>query len=569
MIILGLNTTHDAGAALIKDGKIIAAVSEERFSRIKHYASLPIKSVDYCLKAAKVDIDNIDIIAISSTILDPSINMLFGLSRNKLNKFILKDSNKLNLKQKLKMRLLGYMFKEEKLPVYIKPIKVNKPKIALVNHHLSHAASAYYSSGFKEKCLVITMDGVGDYISTTVYLGENGKLKLIYYVNKLGSLGFFYGFITEALGWWVGDGEGKTMGLAAYGNPNSVKDAYLRKFLPKYVDGKLKRFHDFKISSFKLQNTYHWHFEEAREVMKLIDKYSPEDIAAKAQEMLEETAFDFITHWVRKEKVEQLAVAGGIFFNVKLNLRIVESSVVRDFFVFPNAGDGGLPVGAAFYEYFKRKPDAEVNDRIKNLYWGSEFTFEEIRHILQERHIKFKKSQNICAEVAELIRNGKIVAWFQGRMEFGPRALGMRSILMDPRKKENKDILNKKVKFREPFRPFCPSILKEAAKDYFLLDRIEPFMITAYRVRPEKISDIPAVVHVDGTSRPQFVEKDVNPKFWQLIEEFRKLTGMPILLNTSFNIKGEPIVCSPRDALKCFYDTGIDVLVLDDFLILK
>jgi carbamoyltransferase len=315
-------------------------------------------------------------------------------------------------------------------------------------------------------------------------------------------------------------------------------------------------------------DTYHWHFEEAKEVKKIIEKYGREDVAAKAQKLLEREMMAFIKTWVEKEKVSQLATAGGVFLNVKLNQQVVESHIVDDYYIFPNAGDSGLALGAALFVYYQLNAEENIM-KIDDIYWGPDYTNEDIDEILKQRHIYHQRSNDVARECAELIANNKIVGWFQGKMESGPRALGARSILYDARSSENKDIINARVKFREPFRPFCPSMTYECINEYLYEPRDERFMITAYKVKPEMIKKIPAVVHVDGTCRPQFVHKELNPKFWNLINHFGKLTGTPVVMNTSFNIKGEPIVCSPRDAIKCFFDTGIDILAIGDFIIKK
>ncbi|RKY32728.1 MAG: carbamoyltransferase [Candidatus Omnitrophota bacterium] len=570
MNILGIHTTHDAGAALISDGKIIAAVNEERFNRIKHYGFLPINSIDYCLKKAGIGIEDIDIIATSSSVLDPSLKLLFNLSDREISKVYPAFSQLGNLKARIKSNIYKYLEPREVLPDYISSFKIkDSTKILPTDHHLAHAASAYYTSGFKEKCLVVSADGVGDNISIAIYRGENGKLTLLKNYGIEGSLGLFYGMVTESMGWWVGDGEPKTMGLAAYGDPNSFPDFILKSFMPEYENGTLKKPYNYaKINRFKLFDCYHFHFSELSSIKRIKDTYGDKNIAAKAQYLLEKEMIELIGYWAKKEGVRRLATSGGVFLNVKLNQKIVEANIIDEYHVFPNAGDGGLALGAALYQQFNICGEKNI-PKLEHLFLGPEFSNYEVESILKGRNIPYEKVDDAALMAAKLLAQGRIIGWFQGRMEYGPRALGNRSILADPRKKENTNIINEKVKFREWFRPFCPSLLYEVAEDYFHTQREEFFMITAYSVRKEKVNQIPAVVHVDGTSRPQLVKRQHNEKFWRLIKSFQDLTGTAVVLNTSFNIKGEPMILSPRDALKCFFDTGIDNLIINDFLISK
>jgi carbamoyltransferase len=442
-------------------------------------------------------------------------------------------------------------------------------KIVCVEHHLAHAASAYYTSGFSGKCLIITADGIGgDGVSLGVWRGENGKIEPLLRVGREGSLGWFYGTVTEALGWRHSDGEGKTMGLAPYGD-FSKTEGILNKFCPHYNGGKLVTPHDFgRYKYWKVKGAYHWHFEDAKKIRELLKKYKREDIAAEAQRVFEREMMDIILSWLKKEGTTKLCCSGGAFLNIKLNQRIWESGQVTHQHIFPNAGDGGLPIGQALWAHYYLNGSSEIGV-ITNVYWGPEFDDKEIEVILKERNLNYKYYDDVVSVSAKLLAEGKILGWFQGRMESGPRALGNRSILMDPGKKENKDIINERVKFREPFRPFCPSLPVEAADNYLENWRMERYMITSFKTMDETRNEIPAVVHVDGTLRPQIVERDQNEKFWRLLTEFGRLTGTPVLLNTSFNIKGEPIVCTPRDAIRCFYDTGMDYLVMGNFIISK
>jgi len=562
MKILGVHIGHDSSASLVIDGKICADVAEERFNRIKHYCGLPIKSIEYCLKSNNLNISDIDIIAVPSKGSIPELNFLFDLKGN------MKE-------QKSKT---GQMFEFArritkksgiKPPIYIKNFPISSSvQILHVEHHLAHAASAYYSSGIKDRQLIITMDGAGDNTSIGLWMGENGRIKQLKKFNTSASLGWFYSIVTEALGWWHGDGEGKTMGLAPYGDFKKCKGV-LDKYYPKFCNGELIEPYDFS-------NSYVWndngaiqfHYEQAYEVRKLINQYGKANIAAEAQRILEEQTFEIVFPWMKHEETNNLTCSGGVFLNVKLNQRIWDSGKVINHNIFQNAGDSGLAAGAALYAYYMNNPEAEINS-IDNLYWGPEYDDKEIEDVLKLRNLKAKKIGDVEKFTAKKLSENKIIGWFQGRMESGPRALGNRSILMSANMKENKDIINARVKFREPFRPFCPSLLWEKKEDYLFNARDEHFMITSFTCKKEKWGKVPAVVHEDHTLRPQTIKRSYNEKYWNLINEFGKITGEYLLLNTSFNIMGEPIINHPREAIRCFYDNGLDILVLNDYILEK
>jgi carbamoyltransferase len=401
------------------------------------------------------------------------------------------------------------------------------------------------------------MDGAGDGASAVIWRGNAGKLTCLKRFPENASLGWFYGNVTEALGWRHGDGQGKTMGLAAYGDPARAKGA-LAPFHPKFSVGELVEPHEFGPSSdYNDCGSYHFHFDQANVIHKLVAAHDRENIAAAAQEILAEQAGNLIYPWLEKENTRYLSCAGGIFLNVKLNQRIRESGKVDFLHLFPNAGDGGLAVGAALYAYYAGNPDAPFFP-LRHVYWGPEYSNDDIQQALVSRGLPVRYEADVARLAARLLAENKTVGWFQGRMESGPRALGGRSILMSPLVAQNKDVLNARVKFREPFRPFCPSISAKAAGTYLQHARLERFMITSFDASVSKRAAIPAVVHVDGTVRPQTVEPDVNPLYHRLLEEFAALTGESILLNTSFNVQGEPIICRPRDAIGCFFDSGLD-----------
>ncbi len=569
--VLGIHVGHDSNAALVVDGKVVACVLEERFVRIKHYCGLPLQAIEYCLAQANIDIDQIDAVALTSKNTDGgSLRQLFNLESVTLAP----------RREAMVDKVLGF-FRDayrsyrpinlEVPPVYYRTYKTAHPlPVYPVEHHLAHAASAFYTSGRHEPTLVFTSDGIGDDASLSVWrVKPPASFELLYREEAAGSLGWFYGLVTEGLGWWVGDGEGKTMGLAPYGSTAGVQGV-LDEFCPHYEGGRLVKPHDFGSLGFWGDvATYHWHFNETPRIVELVNKHGREAIAAEAQRVLEREMLDIVQHWLKAEGTRTACFAGGVMLNVKMNQRLWESGLMDQQYIFPESGDGGLAAGAALYANAARGGQL-AREPLQQIYWGPAYSDDLIRDVLEERHLKYTRTDDPARAAAERLAAGKILGWFQGRMETGPRALGGRSILMDPSKAENKDVINARVKFREAFRPFCPSMTPEAARE--LLDpraRIERYMITSFDVRPEARHRIPAVVHADGTARPQIVEEHINPLFYRLLKEFGARTGTECLLNTSFNIKGEPIVCNPREAIRCFFDTGLDSLVLGSFVLDK
>ena len=562
MNILGIHIGHDSSAALVVDGKIVADVAEERFTRTKHYCGLPIASIDYCLKSQKLKMADIDIVAVPADCSVPDLNFLLDLKGAKRER---------KTKKRSMLEFTEELFKKgaAKPPLYIKNFAIkHSTEIVHVNHHIAHAASAYYTNNLSEKQLIVTMDGSGDGMSIALWRGENGKIELLQAFPLSASIGFFYSNVTEALGWWHGDGEGKTMGLAPYGDYTKAQGV-LTKFHPKFSKGQVLEHHDFGRSFFWNEGgAIQWHYDEAYEIRDLVQKYGREHIAAEAQRVLEEQVQEIIYPWMEKEGTRNLSCSGGVFLNVKLNQRIWESGRVTRHHIYPNAGDSGLAVGAALYAYYQVNPSAPI-DNIEDLYWGPEYSETEIEAALKLRNLLYRRVENIEEYVAKQLAEGKIISWFQGRMESGPRALGNRSILMSANQPQNKDTINARVKFREAFRPFCPSMLWENRADYLENPRDEFFMITSFTCVEGKRKKVPAVVHADATLRPQTVKKEFNPRFWNLINEFGKLSDEPLLLNTSFNIMGEPIVTHPREAVRCFYDNGLDCLALGNFVLEK
>jgi len=562
MNVLGVHIGHDSSAALIRDGRIVADVAEERFTRTKHYCGLPIGALDYCLKSQDLTMEDIDIVAVPAAGNVPELNFLLNLEGSR-------QEGKTSPRALMDF-VSSIMSKPAvKPPLYIKNFPLGKrTEIVHVEHHLSHAASAYYTSGTRDKQLIVTIDGAGDGLSIGIWRGENGRITPLQKFPTSASLGWFYSNVTEALGWWHGDGEGKTMGFAPYGDHTRCQGV-LENFHPKFSKGELIRHHDFGRSYYwNAGGAVQWHFDEAYAIRELTEKHGREHVAAEAQRVLEEQVREIVFPWMEREQTRNLSAAGGVMLNVKLNQRLWESGKIDRHHTYPNPGDSGLAVGAALHAYYQANPSEPIH-AIEDLYWGGSFSDEEIEEALKIRNLEYRREEHIEEWTAQQLAKDKIVGWFQGRMESGPRALGNRSILMSANKSANKDTINARVKFREAFRPFCPSMLWEKRADYLENVRDEFFMITSFTCKEAKRSKVPAVVHADHTLRPQTVKQDFNPRYWKLINSFGQLTGEYLLLNTSFNVMGEPIVNRPSDAVRCFYDSGLDVLVMGNLVLEK
>lgn len=562
MKILGVRYGHDASAALVIDGEIIADVAEERFTRVKNDTSFPINSIEYCLKQGNISSEDLDVLAIPTISIQDAFFSFFTIKEINVPD---------NIKKSLKKNIKNGVYLSDSapvLPLYQIPFKLSdKCKIHLIEHHLAHAASACYTSGlYNEKALVVTMDGVGDNTSIAIWRFEKNKIEKLQQFDGTGSLGWFYANATEAMEWRHGSDEWKLMGLAPYGTPERLS---LKGFYPEFKDGNLVRSHDYgEFGRWNDHGANHYHGRDSIKLQQFVQKVGRDDFAAEVQRILEEQAFKIILPWLERESTRHLVCAGGVFLNVKMNQKLWYTGRLDTQWVYPNCGDSGLPVGSALYAYYSKYPE-EKHKKLESLYYGPSYSNEEIKKVLDERGIVYKYVNDPSERAASYLTKNYVLGWFQGRMEAGPRALGNRSILMSPLKSENKDLINKKIKYREPFRPFCPSMLYEKHKEYLINSRDEFFMVTSFDVREDKKERIPAVVHVDGTARPQMVKKEINPLYYSLIKTFGDMTGESVVLNTSFNIKGEPIVCSPREAIKCFYDTGIDVLVMNNFIIEK
>lgn len=548
--IMGIRYGHDASVALIIDGKIIANVAEERFTRTKNDGSFPINAIEYCLREAEIDASELDAIVFpSKDYIPPPLFAFFDVSEEAVPA---KNRGAVPV-----------------LPVYFKPWKLSRTcKILTVEHHLGHAASAYYTSGIKsdERALVVTMDGRGDDVSVAVWRGENNRLQSLRQWDGSASMGWFYANATEALEWRHGSDEWKTMGLAPYGIP---QPGALRGYHPEFEKGELVKGRDYGNASRWLDHgVNHYHMQDAIPLSKIMERLGRENYSAEVQRVAEEQAEKLILPWLEKENTRHFCAAGGFFLNVKFNQKLWYTGKLDTHWTYPDTGDSGLAVGAALAVYYEAHPH-QPTERLQHMYYGPEFSAAEIESLLKERKLQYEKCANASETAARYLAENKIIAWYQGRMEAGPRALGNRSILMSPLRAENKDLINACVKYREAFRPFAPAMLYDSIDEYLINAREEPYMITSFDVKPEKQDKVPAVVHVDGTSRPQTVRREVNPRYYDLIKSFGDITGENVILNTSFNVKGEPIICHPREAIKCFFDTGLDVLVLGDFLLTK
>ncbi|GIV41791.1 MAG: hypothetical protein KatS3mg034_1101 [Vicingaceae bacterium] len=567
MYILGINAFHgDSSACLIKDGKLLYAIEEERFRRVKHWAGFPSEAIRFCLEEEKISLSDVDYITVSR---DPTKHFFKKVKRIILNPAIWPAALDRWKNRKNILALENHFARD----FDIDPSLIRR-KIKFIEHHRSHLASAFYASPFKEAAL-ISIDGFGDFSSMMSGHGLDNKIIPLQQVFFPHSLGIFYTAMTQFLGFPHYGDEYKVMGLAPYGKP--VYTEKLRNIIYETDDGlfrlNLKYFvhHHAGVSMSWDGGSPHIDTLYSEELIELlgpprkkqdqINEYH-RDIAASTQRLTEEIIFHMIQHLHKKIPVDNLCVAGGVAQNSVANGKIRKNTPFKNIYI-PSAGhDAGTSVGSAFYYYFQELGNRQ-REPVWHAYTGAKYTNDEIDQAIRSAGLTSQliTDKDLLPKVAKALADGKVVGWFQGRSEFGPRALGHRSILADPRRKDAKDLLNLKIKRRESFRPFAPSILEEYKDEYFVdADRV-PFMEKVYPIIPEKQNEIPAVTHVDGTGRLQTVMK--GDRYYQLIEEFYKITGVPVLLNTSFN-ENEPIVNSPQEAIDCFLRTQMDVLVLEN-----
>ena len=576
MNILGLNAFHgDSAAALVQDGKLIAAAEEERFVRIKHWAGFPEQAIAYCLREAGIGLGDLDHIAINQ---DSRAHLwrkaLYVLGKMPSPALVLERLRTRRGRENIPERL-GRAF----------PGQSCRAELHAVEHHLCHLFSAYYVSPFSDAA-ALSVDGFGDFSSAAWGRGQNGALSVEGRVYFPQSLGIFYQALTQYLGFPHYGDEYKVMGLAPYGAP-----AYLdrmREIVRLTPDG-----FALNLSYFR-HHTDEMSFQWVNGSPEFADLFTPKleallgprrgssdamddrhlDIARSVQAMYEEAFFHLLQILHRTTGATSLALAGGCAANSVANGKVRRLTPFQHVYVQAAAGDAGGAIGAAFAVW--QKQGGRRDFVMDHAYWGPQFSGPQIARLLDERQAEIAASGcraelitdegRLCRETAEMIADGNVVGWFQGRMEWGPRALGNRSIICDPRRADMKTILNTKIKRRESFRPFAPSVLDAAVKDWFEEDDAVPFMMQVFQIREEKRPQIPAVTHVDGSGRLQTVYRHTNPRYYALIEAFRDLTGVPMVLNTSFN-ENEPVVCKPDEALDCFLRTKMDVLVLGDYVI--
>ena len=590
--ILGISAFyHDSAASLLKDGKIIAAAQEERFSRVKHDARYPYNAIEYVLREGNIKLNEVDkIVFFEKPFLkfERLLETYLAFAPRGFKSFSM--SMPIWLREKLFQKKFLY----DKLKTHDHDFK-DIEKIKFSEHHYSHAASAFFPSPFKE-AVVLTLDGVGEWATTTVAIGKNNNLNMIKEIHFPHSLGLLYSAFTYYTGFKVNSGEYKVMGLAPYGVAK-YKDLIIEKILDLKQDGTFKLNMDYfnyatglTMTNKKFSKLFGHPVRDSKKD-KLTQFHM--DIAASVQSVTEEIVIRLTKSLAKEFKIKNLCLAGGVALNCVANGKIVKEKIFENVWIQPAAGDAGGALGAALaYWYHElKKPRDIFKDQMSGSYLGPKFNDEEIFKSLKSLRANFKKlSYNeLIKETANNLANSKTVGWFQGRMEFGPRALGGRSILADPRSEKMQKELNLKIKFRESFRPFAPSILREDLNEWFELDDDSPYMLLVSEVKKDKQikmkkedenlfgidklnikrSSIPATTHVDYSARIQTVHKETNPRYYDLIKEFKKNTNCPVLVNTSFNVRGEPIVCSIEDAFNCFMGTNLDILVIEDFILYK
>lgn len=566
MNILGLaGLLIDGACCLIKDNKIIAACEEERYARIKHISmvqagGLPFDSIDACLRMGELSGKDIE-----------HVGYFFQPWREffSLSRFRLKHSF-LSLPTLIYYQIdyLDTLRRHLTVPRLIKVKCKNDLKFHWFSHHLTHAAAAYYTSGYDEAAILVS-DARGEIECTTFYYAQGNNIKKLLSYNFPHSLGFFYATMTDYLGFRANNDEYKVMGLASYGKPVFYEE--LRDVIYVKPDGQIRLnytyFNRFFRGKTYINEKFYSRFGPERKSNETIDQRHT-DMAASVQLVLEDSVIRMAKHLYNLTAARNLCLGGGVALNSVLNGKLLKDSPFKNIFIQPACHDAGGALGAALLVKH-RILGSSKREELKSPYLGEEFTDEQIKSQLDKSKIFYQYSEDIVVKSAKLIAAGNIIGWFQGRAEWGPRSLGNRSILADPTILEMKDRINKYVKHREGFRPFAPSVTIEDVDNFFIGIRNSPFMLFAVQVKDVAKEKIPAVVHINATSRVHTVSSDVNPRYYRLLREFERIKGVPVLLNTSFNINQEPIVNSPMDALRCFYSTGIDYLVIGNFLVGK
>ena len=591
MIILGISCYfHDASAALISDGQLIAAAEEERFTRIKHDYSYPTNAIEFCLKKASIDASDIDYVVF----FEKPFTKFERLLKTAIQGF---PKTYWMFAQSMRTWLFDKLWIKGLISDHL---KIDPKNIMFSEHHISHAASAYYCSPFKESA-ILTFDGVGEWATTTIGKGTGGKLEIEDEIHFPHSLGLLYSAFTAFLGFEVNEGEYKVMGMAPYGKPKYVSEVYkiirINEDNSFWLDQKYLSFHystkksftkkmiqlfgeprDANIPFFTKSSGYPSYFGDKPSNFEELSAYNQHyaDIAASIQIVAEEMILELATEACRRSGSNNLCLAGGVALNSVANGRILRETPVENLYIQPAAGDGGCALGAALYLWHDGLGNSENRFIMDHAYWGEEYNDDQISKAIDSSEFNSQYINNeddLLDMTVDRLTSGKVIGRFNGRFEWGPRSLGNRSILADPRSNKMKDLVNTKIKFREPFRPFAPSALAEITESYFELPNATDnmaarFMLLVTNVHEDKQDLIPAVSHM-GTARVQTVYKETNSSYYNLIERFGQSTGVPILLNTSFNVRGEPIVSSPHDALNTFRNSGIDTLVIGNHIVDK
>jgi carbamoyltransferase len=560
MIILGINSVfHDTTACIVRDGKLVVAIEQERLSRQKHTSAFPHEAIAECLKVAGITLADVDHIAVSfKPSLDIGKKLMFALS------------NPTSALAIFKLQILRFYWKYREVNNWYKrSFPTKKAQLHFVSHHESHVVGSFLVSPY-EKAALLSLDGSGEW--STGYLGYGDGKKItefdqIYYPHSLGSV---YEAVTYFVGFKPAYDEGKTMGLAPYGNADTYFEQ-AKKVVTVDEAGKLT----VDLSYFRFQYCKHDYLSD-----KFIETFGAPrrkgeeisqrhmDVAAAFQKVLEESGLSLCRFLREKTQADYLVIAGGVALNSVMNGRIVRESGFKDLYVMPAAGDNGTALGAAYCVYNKVLGQPR-NFSHMNPYVGKHYTDDEVKKVLDECKLPYEHHDDIAVTAAQLLAEGNIIGWMQGATEIGPRALGNRSILADPTKDFMKDKVNAEVKHREAYRPFAPSVPVEHLAEYFDIEVEVPFMLKVCDVRPEKRNLLPAITHVDGSARVQSVTAQSNPRYHRLMTEFGKLSGVPVVLNTSFNIMGEPVIETPYDAIRCFFSTGLDHLIIGSYLIRK
>ncbi len=597
MKILGISAFyHDSAAALVVDGDVIAAAQEERFSRIKHDSSFPTKAVRFCLESQKINLKDIDSIVYYEKplltferLLETYLAAAPRGGRSFIAAMQLWLKEKLFLKSELKKQFSAL---QKELSPNSKPYL---PQLLFSEHHLSHAAAAFYPSPFNES-IVLCMDGVGEWATTSAWIGKGSKIQPLWEISFPHSIGLLYSAFTYYCGFKVNSGEYKLMGLAPYGQPKYV-DKIRNHLIDIKEDGTFRldiRYFKYHRGFRMTSNKFHRLFgKPPRKSDSKLTQFHM-DLAASIQVITEEIVIKLAKSLKKETGISKLCLAGGVALNCVANGKLLKEKIFEDIWIQPASGDAGSALGAAlvgFHQYFEIGRKVNPKDSMKGTYLGPNYTNKEIACYLKKVNAPFHtlEDDELFERLAVLLDSGMVVGWFNGAMEFGPRALGGRSIIGDPRNENMQHVMNLKIKYRESFRPFAPSVLEDYASTQFELKERSPYMLLVAKVKKDLCkkmtededklfgidklnvarSSIPAVTHVDYSARIQTVSKETNPRYFNLINAFKKRTGCPTIVNTSFNVRGEPIVCTPQDAYRCFMRTEMDLLVLENQLLYK